>query len=164
MCVFHLPCRGVLRPRGIPGTIECVLTPPVFAMSPVKVQQLTFNPGELSHSARSRTINYSGDFPDRFGPLQHARDWCDGSLVYYNHGHRHSAIGRTPRSACTSAPLTWSASSELSSRARRARRAPNDSAAGHAHQPFRPPCGPTNPDSRQKLRNRTHGTRMSHLT
>jgi transposase InsO family protein len=49
--------------------------------------------------AHFKTIKYSGDFPDRFGSLQHARDWCEGFLTYYNHEHRHSAIGlHTPAS------------------------------------------------------------------
>ncbi|MEV7288736.1 integrase core domain-containing protein [Streptomyces sp. NPDC093252] len=43
--------------------------------------------------AHFKTIKYSGDFPERFGSLQHARDWCDGSLTYHNHEHRHSAMG-----------------------------------------------------------------------
>ncbi|MFJ9034914.1 hypothetical protein ACIRQP_42270 [Streptomyces sp. NPDC102274] len=42
---------------------------------------------------RFKTVKYSGDFPERFGSLQHARGWCDGLLTCYNHEYRQSAIG-----------------------------------------------------------------------
>ncbi|MEU4586589.1 DDE-type integrase/transposase/recombinase [Kitasatospora aureofaciens] len=46
-----------------------------------------------------KTIKYSGDFPERFNSLAHAREWCEGFFAYYNHEHRDSGIGlHTPAS------------------------------------------------------------------
>lgn len=37
-----------------------------------------------------KTLKYSGDFPEFFNSLAHAREWCEGFFSYYNHEHRHS--------------------------------------------------------------------------
>ena len=82
------------------------------SMTSKKVSQLLLDLGVTrSHSrpkvsndnpfseANFKTIKYSGDYPQRFDSLAHARDWCAGFITYYNHEHRHSGIGlHTPAS------------------------------------------------------------------
>ena len=49
--------------------------------------------------ATFKTLKYFPDFPDRFGSLQHARAFCKEFFTYYNHEHRHRALGlHTPAS------------------------------------------------------------------
>lgn len=49
--------------------------------------------------AHFKTFKYVPDFPDRFGSLAHARQFCDQFFPAYNHDHRHSGIGmHTPAS------------------------------------------------------------------
>ena len=46
-----------------------------------------------------KTLKYFPTFPDRFGSLEDARAFCGWSFDYYNHEHRHSALGlHTPAS------------------------------------------------------------------
>jgi len=39
-----------------------------------------------------KTLKYRPDFPERFGSLQHARNWVSPFFHWYNHEHRHSGI------------------------------------------------------------------------
>jgi putative transposase len=39
-----------------------------------------------------RTLKYRPEFPERFGSLQHARDFCVPFFGWYNNKHRHSGI------------------------------------------------------------------------
>lgn len=39
-----------------------------------------------------KTMKYRPDFPDRFGSLQDAREFCRGFFTWYNTQHRHSGI------------------------------------------------------------------------
>lgn len=39
-----------------------------------------------------KTMKYRPDFPDRFGSLQHARNWGSPFFHWYNHQHRHGGI------------------------------------------------------------------------
>lgn len=49
--------------------------------------------------AQFKTMKYVPDFPERFGSMQDARNFCDGFFLAYNHEHRHSGIGwHTPAS------------------------------------------------------------------
>lgn len=49
--------------------------------------------------ANFKTLKYCPAFPARFGSIQHARDFCEVFVEYYNHEHRHSGIGlHTPAS------------------------------------------------------------------
>ncbi len=49
--------------------------------------------------AQFKTLKYAPVFPDRFGSLADARAFCEQFFTYYNHEHRHSAIGlHTPAS------------------------------------------------------------------
>lgn len=49
--------------------------------------------------AQFKTMKYVPDFPERFGPLEDARKFCDGFFLAYNYEHRHSGIGmHTPAS------------------------------------------------------------------
>ncbi|MBE1603172.1 IS3 family transposase [Actinopolymorpha pittospori] len=49
--------------------------------------------------AQFKTMKYVPDFPQRFGSLQDARNFCDRFFAAYNHEHRHSGIGmHTPAS------------------------------------------------------------------
>jgi putative transposase len=49
--------------------------------------------------ANFKTLKYCPAFPERFGSIQHARDFCEVFAEYYNHEHRHSGIGlHTPAS------------------------------------------------------------------
>ncbi len=49
--------------------------------------------------ANFKTLKYFPDFPERFGSIQHARSFCEGFFTYYNHEHRHRALGlHTPAS------------------------------------------------------------------
>lgn len=49
--------------------------------------------------AQFKTLKYMPDFPERFGSLADARDFCDRFFTAYNHEHRHSGIGmHTPAS------------------------------------------------------------------
>jgi putative transposase len=43
--------------------------------------------------AQFKTIKYRPEFPDRFGSPQDARFLCRRLLDWYNHDHRHSALG-----------------------------------------------------------------------
>lgn len=49
--------------------------------------------------AQFKTLKYCPAFPERFGSLPHARDFTDEFFDYYNHSHKHSALGwHTPAS------------------------------------------------------------------
>jgi putative transposase len=43
--------------------------------------------------ANFKTLKYRPDFPDRFGCEQDARGHCDRFFDWYNHEHRHGALG-----------------------------------------------------------------------
>ena len=46
-----------------------------------------------------KTLKYCPSFPGHFGSIQDAREFCTRFFAYYNHEHRHSAIGlHTPAS------------------------------------------------------------------
>ncbi len=40
-----------------------------------------------------RTLKYRPEFPDRFGSLQHSRDFGQQFFLWYNQQHRHSGLG-----------------------------------------------------------------------
>ena len=40
-----------------------------------------------------KTLKYQLDFPPRFDSIEHARAFCQAFFAWYNHEHRHSAIG-----------------------------------------------------------------------
>jgi putative transposase len=40
-----------------------------------------------------KTLKYAPVFPERFGPLQHARTFIDEFTQFYNHDHHHTGIG-----------------------------------------------------------------------
>lgn len=49
--------------------------------------------------AAFKTLKYCPAFPERFGSLADARSFCEQFFAYYNHDHRHSALGwHTPAS------------------------------------------------------------------
>jgi putative transposase len=49
--------------------------------------------------ANFKTLKYFPEFPERFGSIQDARAFCDAFFTYYNHEHRHRALGlHTPAS------------------------------------------------------------------
>ncbi len=49
--------------------------------------------------ANFKTLKYFPDFPGRFGSIQDARAFCEQFFGYYNHEHRHGALGlHTPAS------------------------------------------------------------------
>ena len=50
----------------------------------------TDNPYSEAHF---KTMKYRPEFPDRFDDIEHARAFCRGFFRWYNHEHRHSAIG-----------------------------------------------------------------------
>jgi putative transposase len=37
-------------------------------------------------------LKYSPDYPDRFGSLLDARQWCQGFFPWYNQQHHHTAL------------------------------------------------------------------------
>jgi putative transposase len=39
-----------------------------------------------------KTLKYCPEFPERFGSIEHARDFCRSFFDWYNHEHRHSGI------------------------------------------------------------------------
>jgi len=43
--------------------------------------------------AQFRTLKYRPGFPNRFGSIEHSRDFCRDFFPWYNHEHRHSGIG-----------------------------------------------------------------------
>ncbi len=43
--------------------------------------------------AQFKTLKYRPDFPDRFGSIEHAREFCRTFFRWYNHDHRHGGIG-----------------------------------------------------------------------
>ena len=43
--------------------------------------------------AQFKTLKYCPVFPDRFGSIQDARQFCRRFFEYYNHDHYHSGIG-----------------------------------------------------------------------
>jgi putative transposase len=43
--------------------------------------------------AQFKTLKYRPDFPDRFGSIEHATDYCCALFDWYHHQHRHSALG-----------------------------------------------------------------------
>ena len=49
--------------------------------------------------AQFKTLKYCPAFPERFGSIDDARAFCAAFFDYYNHEHRHSALGlHTPAS------------------------------------------------------------------
>jgi len=49
--------------------------------------------------ANFKTLKYCPAFPGHFGSIQDAREFCTRFFTYYNHEHRHSALGlHTPAS------------------------------------------------------------------
>ena len=49
--------------------------------------------------AQFKTLKYCPAFPDRFGSIEHARQFCGEFFDHYNHVHRHRGIGlHTPAS------------------------------------------------------------------
>ena len=50
----------------------------------------TDNPYSEAHF---KTLKYRPEFPERFGTIEQARDFCGGFFHWYNHKHRHSGIG-----------------------------------------------------------------------
>ena len=49
--------------------------------------------------AQFKTLKYCPAFPERFGSIEDAREFCEAFFDYYNHEHRHSGIGlHTPAS------------------------------------------------------------------
>jgi putative transposase len=49
--------------------------------------------------ANFKTLKYFPEFPERFGSIQDARAFCEAFFTYYNHEHRHGALGlHTPAS------------------------------------------------------------------
>ncbi len=40
-----------------------------------------------------KTLNYCPQFPERFGSIQNARDFCQDLFPRYNQDHRHAGIG-----------------------------------------------------------------------
>ena len=40
-----------------------------------------------------KTMKYQPEFPDRFGPIQEARDFCRTFFPWYNTQHHHSGLG-----------------------------------------------------------------------
>jgi putative transposase len=43
--------------------------------------------------AQFKTLKYRPDYPDRFGSLADARTWANPFFAWYNHQHRHTALG-----------------------------------------------------------------------
>lgn len=43
--------------------------------------------------AQFKTLKYRPDYPDRFGALADARAWAQPFFYWYNHQHRHTALG-----------------------------------------------------------------------
>lgn len=43
--------------------------------------------------AQFKTVKYHPSFPERFGSIQDARLWAEAFFDWYNHHHRHSALG-----------------------------------------------------------------------
>lgn len=50
----------------------------------------TDNPYSEAHF---KTLKYRPEFPERFGTIEQARDFCRGFFRWYNQDHRHSGIG-----------------------------------------------------------------------
>jgi putative transposase len=70
--------------------------------------QLVADSNPYSES-RFKTLKYRPDFPDRFGSIEDARAHCQQFFRWYNHEHRHGAIGLVPPAAVhdgTAAALT----------------------------------------------------------
>jgi putative transposase len=47
----------------------------------------------LYSEAQFKTLKYRPAFPDRFGSIQDARDYCHDFFPWYNTAHRHSSLG-----------------------------------------------------------------------
>jgi putative transposase len=43
--------------------------------------------------AQFKTMKYRPEFPDRFGCIQHSRNFCGPFFGWYNHHHRHGSLG-----------------------------------------------------------------------
>lgn len=43
--------------------------------------------------AQFKTMKYRPEFPDRFGCIQHSRNFCGPFFDWYNHHHRHGSLG-----------------------------------------------------------------------
>lgn len=53
-----------------------------------------YTPNDNPYSeAQFKTLKYRPDFPDQFGALVDARAWARTFFQWYNHDHRHSALG-----------------------------------------------------------------------
>jgi len=62
-----------------------------------------------------KTLKYMPQFPGRFGPIEHAREFCTCFFPWYNTEHRHSGIGlMTPEMVHYGlAEETWKARNEV---------------------------------------------------
>ncbi len=97
--------------------------------------------------AQFKTLKYVPDFPDRFGSLADAREFCDRFFPAYNHEHRHSGIGMH-----TPASIHYGTATDI--RARRqatltvpTHNTPSGSAAGPTHRACPSRRGSANPPS-----------------
>jgi putative transposase len=48
--------------------------------------------------AHFKTMKYRGDYPDRFGSIEDARQWARRFFPWYNEEHHHTALGLMPPS------------------------------------------------------------------
>ena len=63
----------------------------------IKSHARPYTPNDNAYSeAQFKTMKYRPDFPERFGCLAEARSWGRTFFEWYNHNHRHSALGLLP--------------------------------------------------------------------
>jgi putative transposase len=78
--------------RGSPMTAKSM----TMLMSDLGVNQSHSRPHVSDDNpyseAQFRTLKYSPDYPDRFGSLPAARQWCQGFFPWYNQQHHHTAL------------------------------------------------------------------------
>lgn len=102
--------------------------------------------------AAFKTLKYCPAWPGRFGSIPDARGFCRQFFAYYNHEHRHSALGLHTPASVHHGTAARSAANGPPPSAPPTRPTRPDSADHPNHPDSRPPPGSTNPARRPSSR------------
>ena len=78
--------------RGVPMTAHCYLDLlGELAITASHSRPRVSNDNAMSES-QFKTMKYQPDYPRRFDSYEHAMQWCDDYVTWYNDSHHHSSI------------------------------------------------------------------------
>ncbi|HEK0781913.1 TPA: IS3 family transposase [Proteus mirabilis] len=88
--------------RGVPMTAHCYLDLlSELAITASHSRPRVSNDNPMSES-QFKTLKYQPDYPRRFESYEHALQWCEDYVAWYNHEHHHSNLaGFTPEQVFT---------------------------------------------------------------